>query len=94
MAVVAIDAVVDIATHLGMVKGVGIVGAMFMAVCAGEFRIVARNQVARRALAIRIAMADGERCVVRVIEPGCGYPTARAVAVLTGGCEDAGIRGH
>ena len=92
MAVVAIDAVVDIAIHPRVVKSVGIIAAMFMAVCARELRIVARKQVARYALAIRIAMVDGERGVRRVIEPRCGDPTACTVAVLTGCCENAGIR--
>jgi hypothetical protein len=92
MAVVAVDAVVDIAIHLRVVKGVRIVPAMFMTSCARELRVVARKQVARRALAIRIAMVDGERCVVRVSEPRCGDPTACAVTILTGCCEDTGIR--
>lgn len=47
MALIAIDAVVDIAIHPRVGKGVGIVGAMFMASCARELRIVARNLVAR-----------------------------------------------
>lgn len=91
MALVAVDAVVDIAIHLRVVKGAGIVAAMFMASCARELRIVARHQVACRALAIRIAMADGELRVLRVRESRCGDPTACIVASLTGCCEDAGI---
>ena len=47
MAVVAVDAVIDIAIHPRVVKCVGIIAAMFMAVCARELRIVARNLVAR-----------------------------------------------
>jgi len=90
MAVIAVDAVVHIPVDLWVLKIVRVVASV--APCALELRIVTRNQVARCALAICVAMVDGELCVVRVNEPRRRDPCARRMAVGARCREDKGIR--
>lgn len=74
VALVAVDAVVDVPVDFGMVEVGGIVPAVTLG--ALEDRIVVRIGMASRAYAIRVAMGDREPGVLRVIErrgsPACG----------------------
>jgi hypothetical protein len=58
----------------------GVIAAMFMTIRARELRVVSRNQVARRALAVCVAMTGGEPRVVAVWERSAS-PVGRAHAV-------------
>ena len=79
MALVAVDAVVDVARHLIVLEIVGVIAAM--AAGALEDRVVVRVRVARRTHAARIAVVRGELCVLRVIE-GSASPRGGVVAGL------------
>lgn len=92
VALVTRRATVDIPIHVWVLEVGGIVAAMFVTIRARELRVVSRNQVARRALAIRVAVIDGELRVIRVIEPRRGAPRARVVAARACRCEDRGIQ--
>ena len=89
MALVTIDAVVHVAVHVGVAKVRGVVAAM--ASRALEDGVVARTGVAGGAQAIGIAVVNGERRVLRMVESGPG-PAARVVAVLAGGGEELRLR--
>jgi len=76
--VVTVHAVVHIPVHIRVLEVVGVIAAM--AARALELRIVSADNVASRALAVCVAMVDGELRVLRVIKSRPG-PIARAHAV-------------
>ena len=78
MALVAVHAVVHIPAHVRVPKIVGVVIAM--AARALEYRVVTTINVAGGALAVGIAMGDGELGVVGMRERRAG-PSAGAHAV-------------
>ena len=78
MALVAVNAVVHIPVHVRVLKIAGVVIAM--AARALEHRVVSTIDVARGALAVGVAMGDGELGVVRMRERRAG-PRAGAHAV-------------
>src|ERR1700756_136350 len=91
VALVAVGAVVDIPTHIGMLE----IRSIIVAVATGalEHRVVARVGVAGCANTVRVAVIRWE---VRVVEGGSG-PTGRGVARIASGREASrlviGIRG-
>ena len=97
MALVAIHAVVDISIYSAVV---GIRLRFAVAVRALEYRIIIGVDVARRAHTVGIAVVDGERSVLNMIECSL-HPIRRVVTRGTSGREElrlccvAGIaRGH
>ena len=82
MALITIDAVVDIPADIRVVEIGRVIAAMFMASGACKDGIVVRTNVARGAHVIRIAVTCRERRVLRVIErspgPRCGVVAGRA----------------
>ena len=90
MALIAVNAVVDISGHVVVLEVIGVVAAM--ASGALEDGVVVRINVARRANIVRIAVAGRELSVLRVVKgrvgPGCGV-----VTVLAGRREELGLRG-
>ena len=95
MALITSRATVHIPIYVRVLEVRGVIAAMFVAIRARELRVVTRNQVAGRALAICVAMTGGKARVVAVRErPGCPVDRANAVAspALCGG-EESGVRG-
>lgn len=90
MALVAIDAVVDITRHLVVLEIVGVISSMTAG--ALEDGVVVRVDVARRADIPGSAVAGGELRVLRVIEGGAG-PGCGVVATLAGRGEKLRLRG-
>ena len=81
MALITRRATVHIPIYVRVLEVSWIVAAMFMTIRARELRVVSRNQVARRALAVCIAMTSGELRVVAVGERPAGpVDCAHAVA--------------
>ena len=80
MALITRRATVHIPIYVRVLEVSWIVAAMFMTIRARELRVVSRNQVARRALAVCIAMTRGELRVVAVRERPAG-PVDRAHTV-------------
>jgi len=92
MALVAVSAVVHIPVHVRVLKIVGVVIAM--AARALEHRVVSTVNVAGGALAVGVAMGDGELGVVRMRERRAG-PRAGAYAVAGSALcnrEERGVR--
>lgn len=80
MALVAVNAVVDISAHLRVLEVIRVVTAV--AARALEYGVVAGINVARGAHTVGVAMVDRELGVLRVIECRTS-PCGRVVAVLT-----------
>jgi len=88
MALVAVHAVVHIPLDAVVVRvGLG----LGMAIGALENRVVVRIRMARRTHAIRVAMVDRERRVLRVIER-CIQPVRGVMAVLASRREELRLR--
>ena len=85
MALVAIDAVVDVPRHILVMEVGGVVSAM--ASRALEHRVVVGIRMASRANPVRIAVIHGELRVLRVIKRSAG-PCRRVVAGLAGSREE------
>ena len=77
MALVTVNAVVHVAVHFVVLEIVRVVVAM--AARALEDRVVTAINVARGALAVRVAVIGWESCVLGVIKGGSS-PCARGVA--------------
>jgi hypothetical protein len=90
MALMTIDAVVDVTRDALMLEIVGIVTAM--ATSALEDGVVIRVDVAGSANVIRVAVTGGKWRVFRVIE-GRIHPGTRVVAVLTRAREELRLCG-
>lgn len=90
MALVTIDAVVDVARHVLVAEVGGIIPAM--AAGALEYGVVIRVDVAGCANVIGITVTGWKWRVLRVIERRI-RPRARVMAVLTGGGEELRLRG-
>ena len=90
MALVAIDAVIDVARHARVLEVRRIVTAM--ATRALEYGVVVGIDVARRAHSVRVAMVHGELRVLRVIEGRTG-PRRGVVAVLARRREELRLSG-
>ena len=89
MALVTVNAVVNVPVNVGVMEIVGVIASM--AARALEDRVVTAVDVTRGALAVSVAVVDWETCVLRVIE-GCSGPCARGVACRTlRGWEESGI---
>ena|ERR1700757_4790216 len=90
MALVAIDAVVNVPRNVGVRE----VGRIVTAVAAGalEDGVVSGIGVARCAHALGIAVRDRELRVLRVVK-GCARPGGRIVAVLACVREELRLRG-
>lgn len=89
MALIAVDAVVDIARDPVVVEVVGVVVAV--ASRALKDGVVVRVNVASRAHVVRAAMACRERRVLCVVEGRAG-PTRGVMAVLAGCREELRLR--
>ena len=89
MALVAIDAVVDVAGDLLVVEVAGVVASV--AASALEDRIIVGVDVAGGAHVVGVAVVGGEGCVLRVVERRVG-PGRRGVAALTGRGEELRLR--
>ena len=89
MALIAVDAVVDIAVHLRVTEVVGVIASV--AARALKDRIVAGVDVAGRAHAPCAAMVRWELRVLCVVE-GRVQPIRRVVAGLTGRWEELRLR--
>ena len=79
MALVAVDAVVDVPRHVVVMEVVRIVAPMTSR--ALEHRVIVGVRVAGRANAVGVAVARGELRVLRMVE-GCSRPCSSVVAVL------------
>ena len=90
MALVAVDAVVDISRHVVVLEVVSVVSAM--AAGALENGVVVRVDMAGRANVVRTAMRGREGRVLRVIEE-CAGPGGCVVAVLACGWKELWLRG-
>jgi len=90
MALIAVNAVVDVARDLLMAEVVGVIAAV--ASGALEDRIVARVRVARQAHAVGIAMVDGELRVLRMVERSI-RPGSCVVTILATRGEKLRLRG-
>ncbi len=90
MALVTVDAVVDVARHVLVAEVSGIIPAM--AAGALEYGVVIRVDVAGCTNVIGIAVTGWKWRVLRVIERRI-RPRARIVAVLTGSGEELRLRG-
>ena len=88
MTLIAIDAVVHISANPLVVR---IGRTLGMAVCALKYRVVVGIDVARGAHTVRVAMVNGERRVLRVIEGGI-QPACRCVASSAGGWKELRLR--
>jgi len=88
MALVAVDAVVDIARDVVVVEVVWVVPSV--ASRALKNRVVVRVSVTGGAYVIRAAMVSRERRVLRVVEGRAG-PTGRVMAVLARSREELGL---
>ena len=89
VALVAVNAVVDIARHLIVLEIIRIISAM--ASGALEYGVVIGICVARRADSTRITVSDRERRVLRMVEYRAG-PRCRVVARLAGRREKLRLR--
>lgn len=89
MALVAINAVVDVSRYLIVLEVVGVVSAM--ASRALEHRVVIGVRMAGRADPVRVAVRRRELCVLRVIECRSG-PGCRVMAVLARRREELWLR--
>ena|SRR5215472_14245944 len=88
MALIAVDAVVDIARDVVVVEVVGVVPSV--APGALKNRVVVRVGVAGRAHVVRVTVVRRERRVLSVVEGRAG-PTGRVMAVLARGREELGL---
>lgn len=88
MAVIAIDAVVDIARDMVVLEVVGVITAV--ATRALKDGVVIRIDVAGRAHVIRATMIRRKGCVLRVVEARSG-PIRGVMAVLAGCGEELGL---
>ncbi len=89
MALVAVDAVVHVSLD-ALVISVGL--GLGVAIRALENRVVVRIRVAGGADSVGVAVIDGERCVLGMIE-GCVEPVRGVVARLAGGGEELRLGG-
>jgi len=89
MALVTIDAVVDISRHVVVLEVIRVVAAVTSR--ALEDRVVIGIDVARRAHPASVAVTGRELGVLRMVERGAG-PGCRVVAVLAGGGEELRLR--
>lgn len=89
MALIAVDAVVDIARDVVVVEVVGVVPSV--APGALKNRVVVRVGVAGGAHVVRVTVVRRERRVLSVVE-GRASPTGRVMAVLARGREELGLR--
>ena len=88
MALIAVDAVVDIARDVVVVEVVGVVPSV--APGALKNRVVVRVGVAGGAHVVRVTVVRRERRVLSVVEGRAG-PTGRVMAVLARGREELGL---
>ena len=89
MALITVDAVVDVSRHIVVLEVVRVIAAM--AAGALEHRVVVRVDMAGRAHIVGIAVIGRELRVLGVIERGAG-PGRRVVAVLARGREELRLR--
>ncbi len=89
MALIAVDAVVDVPRNVVVLEIVGIVAAV--ASRALEDSVVIRIRMARRAHVVGVAVTGRELRILPVIERGPG-PGCRVVAGLAGGREELRLR--
>lgn len=89
MALVTVNAVVDVAFHASVLS---VRVGFRVAVGALEHGVVIRIRMARGANSVGVAMVDGELRVLCVIERRTS-PGGRVVAVLAGGREELRLRG-
>ena len=87
---IAVDAVVDIPVHVRVMEIRRVIAAM--ATGALEHGVVIRTGVAREANAVRAAVVDRERRVLRVVERGRGAPGRRGVTGRARGREELRLR--
>ena len=88
MALIAVDAVINIARDVVVVEVVGVVPSV--APGALKNRVVVRVGVAGGAHVVRVTVVRRERCVLSVVEGRAG-PTGRVMAVLARGREELGL---
>lgn len=89
MTLVAVNAVVDVSRHVWVLEVTGVVASM--AARALEYRVVVGINVARGADAVGVAMGDGERRVLGVVERRA-CPSRGVVTALTGCREELRLR--